>query len=56
MQISLITMLIDRSPVFSIIVAILAGLGRLDIFPDNTDLLFGLLDNIQTDERSFPSF
>jgi hypothetical protein len=55
-QISLFTRLIDRSPMFTIIVALLAGLGRLEIFLDNRDLLISLLDNIQTNERSFPSF
>jgi hypothetical protein len=56
MQISLITKLISQTTSFAIIVALLAVLSRLEIFSDNTDLLFGVFDNIQTHKWSFPSF
>ena len=55
-QISLFTRLISWTPVFPVIVALLAGLGRLEIIPDNANLLFSLLNNVWTNERPFPSF
>src|SRR4051812_18824970 len=53
---SLFTRLILHFPVFAVIVALLAGLTGLQIFTNNVNLIFSLLNNIRANECTFPSF
>ena len=54
--ISLFARSIDHLLVLAVIIALLTRLSCLQIFMNNTDLFFGVLDNILTKEWSFPSF
>src|ERR1041384_8363961 len=48
--------LIDHFLVLAVIVAFLAGLSSFQMFTDNANLIFSMLDNVRTNECSFPSF
>ena len=48
--------LIDHFLVPAIIVAFLAGLSNFQMFTDNANLMFSMLDNVRTNESSFPGF
>ena len=48
--------LIDHYLVLAIIVALLTILRSFKMFTDNANLIFSMLDNVWTNESSFPSF
>ena len=55
-KVCLFARLIDHLLVFAIIITLLTRLSGLQVFTNNADLIFGLLNNIRTKEWSFPSF
>src|SRR3954465_7690425 len=48
--------LIDHFLVLAIIVALLTRLSSFQMFTDNANLIFSMLDNVRTNESSLPSF
>src|SRR4051812_9922843 len=55
-EISIFTRLIDHFLVLAIIIALLTGLSGFQMFTDNANLIFNMLDNVRTNECPFPSF
>ena len=55
-KVSLFARLIDHFLVLAIVIALLTRLSSLQMFMDNANLFFSMLDNIRTNECSFPSF
>src|ERR1041384_5460390 len=55
-EISIFTRLIDHFLVLAIIIALLTRLSGFQMFTDNTNLIFSMLDNVRTNECTFPSF
>src|SRR3954469_25520016 len=55
-EVCIFARLIDHFLVLAIVVALLTRLRSFKMFTDNTNLIFSMLDNIRTNESSFPSF
>src|SRR3954466_14098592 len=55
-EISIFTRLIDHFLVLAIIIALLMRLSGFQMFTDNANLIFSMLDNVRTNECTFPIF
>src|SRR3954462_8069087 len=55
-KVSIFTRMIDHFLVLAIIIALLTRLSGFQMFTDNANLIFGVLDNVRTNECTFPSF
>src|SRR3954468_25102205 len=55
-EVCIFAWLIDHFLVLAIVVALLTRLSSFQMFTDNANLIFSMLDNVRTNESSFPSF
>src|SRR3954465_1658400 len=55
-EVCIFAWLIDHFLVLAIVVAPLTRLSSFQMFTDNVNLIFSMLDNVRTNESSFPSF
>src|SRR4051812_23275972 len=55
-EISILARLIDHFLVLAIIIALLTRLSGFQMFMNNANLIFSVLDNVRTNECTFPSF